>query len=582
MFMKKNVAGMITEVLHVAGVRRIYGVVGDSLNGITESLRTRGDIEWIHVRHEEVAAFAAGAEAQLTGELAVCAGSCGPGNTHLINGLFDCQRTGVPVLAIAAQIPSVEIGRGYFQETKPEEMFRACSDYCELVSNPEQLPGVLETAIRSAIGNRSVSVIVVPGDVALTAIDAPISAPAGLRLAKPVVVPAKAELEALAKLLNDGRRVTLFCGRGCQGAHDQLISLANALQAPIVHALGGKEHVEWDNPYDVGMTGLIGFSSGYRAMMDCETLLMLGTNFPYRQFFPRDVQIAQIDIRPENIGRRAPLALGLVGDVGATIDALLPMLKSKSDSSHLADSRANYVKAREGLEDLATGKPGHKPIHPQYLTRVLSEKANDDAIFTFDVGTVTVWAARYLKMNGRRRMLGSLVHGSMANALPQAIGAQASHPGRQVVSLSGDGGFAMLMGDFLTLAQQNLPVKVVIYNNGTLGFVALEMKAGGFLEFGTDLNNPDFSAMAKGMGIHAIRVEDPAQLEDAVDDILAHPGPALLDVVTNPQELVMPPSIAPEQVKGFGLWGLRAVLNGRGDELVEMVEAGNVFKGLLR
>ena len=580
--MKKNAAGMITEVLHVAGVRRIYGVVGDSLNGITKSLRTRGDIEWIHVRHEEVAAFAAGAEAQLTGELAVCAGSCGPGNTHLINGLFDCQRTGVPVLAIAAQIPSVEIGRGYFQETKPEEMFRACSDYCELVSNPEQLPGVLETAIRSAIGNRSVSVIVVPGDVALTAIDAPISAPAGLRLAKPVVVPAKTELEALAKLLNDGRRVTLFCGRGCQGAHDQLISLANALQAPIVHALGGKEHVEWDNPYDVGMTGLIGFSSGYRAMMDCETLLMLGTNFPYRQFFPRDVQIAQIDIRPENIGRRAPLALGLVGDVGATIDALLPMLKPKSDSSHLADSRANYVKAREGLDDLATGKPGRKPIHPQYLTRVLSEKANDDAIFTFDVGTVTVWAARYLKMNGRRRMLGSLVHGSMANALPQAIGAQASHPGRQVVSLSGDGGFAMLMGDFLTLAQQNLPVKVVIYNNGTLGFVALEMKAGGFLEFGTDLNNPDFAAMAKGMGIHAIRVEDPAALEDAVDDILAHSGPALLDVVTNPQELVMPPSIAPEQVKGFGLWGLRAVLNGRGDEIVEMVEAGNVFKGLLR
>ena len=312
--MKKNVAGMITEVLHVAGVRRIYGVVGDSLNGITESLRTRGDIEWIHVRHEEVAAFAAGAEAQLTGELAVCAGSCGPGNTHLINGLFDCQRTGVPVLAIAAQIPSVEIGRGYFQETKPEEMFRACSDYCELVSNPEQLPGVLETAIRSAIGNRSVSVIVVPGDVALTAIDAPISAPAGLRLAKPVVVPAKAELEALAKLLNDGRRVTLFCGRGCQGAHDQLISLANALQAPIVHALGGKEHVEWDNPYDVGMTGLIGFSSGYRAMMDCETLLMLGTNFPYRQFFPRDVQIAQIDIRPEQLGRRASITRGVVGD----------------------------------------------------------------------------------------------------------------------------------------------------------------------------------------------------------------------------------------------------------------------------
>jgi len=580
--MSKKAADVITEVLHRAGVRRIYGVVGDSLNGITESLRTRGDIDWIHVRHEEVAAFAAGAEAQLTGALAVCAGSCGPGNTHLINGLFDCQRTRVPVLAIAAHIPSTEIGRNYFQETKPDDLFRACSDYCELVSQPEQLPGVLETAIRSAIGNRSVSVVVIPGDVALRALEAPISLSAGLQLATPVVTPSRPTLESLAALLNESRRVTLFCGRGCAGAHDQLLRLAEALQAPIVHAFGGKEHVEWDNPYDVGMTGLIGFRSGYRAMMDCDTLLMLGTDFPYRQFIPAGVTIAQVDIRPESIGRRAALTLGVVGDIGATIDAVLPLLERKSDGAHLADSLANYRKAREGLDELAAGQPGRKPIHPQYLTKVVSDLAADDAVFSFDVGTVSVWAARYLKMNGHRRLLGSLAHGSMANAMPQAIGAQAAFPDRQVISLSGDGGFAMLMGDFLTLAQHKLPVKVVVYNNGSLGFVALEMKGGGLLEFGTDLDNPNFAAMAQAMGIHARRVEDPGEVEAAVADLLAQPGPALLDVVTNKQEISMPPVLTETEVKGFGLWGLRAVLNGRGDEIVDLIEGGNVFEALLQ
>ncbi len=578
--MAKIAADVITEVLKRAGVSRIYGVVGDSLNGITESLRQRGDIDWIHVRHEEVAAFAAGAESQLTGELAVCAGSCGPGNTHLINGLFDCQRTRVPVLAIAAHIPSIEIGRNYFQETKPEDLFRSCSDFCELVSQPQQLPGVLETAIRSAIGRRSVSVVVVPGDVALQPLQAPVSLASGLRLRPPIVTPDDATVQELAALLNKGRRVTLFCGRGCAGAHDQLLRLADTLQSPIVHSLGGKEHVEWDNAYDVGMTGLIGFSSGYRAMMDCDTLLMLGTDFPYRQFFPENTTIIQVDIRPESIGRRAPLALGVVGDVAATIEAVLPFLQRKTDSSHLADGVANYGKAREGLDDLANGKPGRKPIHPQYLTKVVSDHAADDAVFTFDVGTTTVWAARYLKMNGRRRMLGSLAHGSMANALPQAIGAQAAFPDRQVVSLSGDGGFAMLMGDFLTLAQQKLPVKVIIYNNGSLGFVSLEMKAGGFLDFGTDLENPDFAAMARAMGIHALRVEDPGELGAAVVDVLGHPGPALLDVLTN-KELSIPPVVTPQEVKGFGLWGLRAVLNGRGDEIIDLIKGGNVFKSLL-
>ena len=365
-------------------------------------------------------------------------------------------------------------------------------------------------------------------------------------------------------------RTTLLCGRGCAGAHEELLTLAGALKSPIVHALGGKEHVEYDNPFDVGMTGLIGFSSGYHAMLDCDTLLMLGTDFPYRQFYPTKAKVAQIDLRPENLGRRTRLDLGLVGDVRPTIAALLPKLKVKADRSHLDGALANYRKAREGLDDLATGKAGRKPIHPQYVARLIDQHAADDAVFTFDVGTPTIWAARYLKMNGRRRMIGSLVHGSMANAMPQAIGAQAAFPGRQIISLSGDGGFAMLMGDFLTLVQQKLPVKIVIFDNRVLGFVALEMKASGFIEMGTSLTNPDFAAMAKAIGVHARRVEDPGELEEAIKDILAHDGPALLDVVTNTQELAMPPTINLEQVKGFGLWAIQAVISGRGTELIDV------------
>jgi len=565
-----KVADVITEMLHSVGVRRIFGVVGDSLNGITESLRKRGDIDWIHTRHEEAAAFAAGAEAHLTGELAVCAGSCGPGNMHLINGLYDCHRSRVPVLAIAAHIPSAEIGRGYFQETRPEALFRECSHYCELISHPEQLPAVMESAIRAAVGHRGVAVIVIPGDIALQSLSASISAASSIAVRQPVVVPAPDDIDALAALLNASKRTTLLCGRGCAGAHEELLTLAGALKSPIVHALGGKEHVEYDNPFDVGMTGLIGFSSGYHAMLDCDTLLMLGTDFPYRQFYPTNAKVAQVDLRPENLGRRTRLDLGLVGDVRPTIAALLPKLKVKADRSHLDGALANYRKAREGLDDLATGKAGRKPIHPQYVARLIDQHAADDAVFTFDVGTPTIWAARYLKMNGRRRMIGSLVHGSMANAMPQAIGAQAAFPGRQIISLSGDGGFAMLMGDFLTLVQQKLPVKIVIFDNRVLGFVALEMKASGFIEMGTSLTNPDFAAMAKAIGVHARRVEDPGELEEAIKDILAHDGPALLDVVTNTQELAMPPTINLEQVKGFGLWAIQAVISGRGTELIDV------------
>ncbi|MEN7530168.1 MULTISPECIES: ubiquinone-dependent pyruvate dehydrogenase [unclassified Cupriavidus] len=571
---KTIAADLITQTLYNVGVRRIYGVVGDSLNGLTESLRVRGDIEWIHTRHEEAAAFAAGAEAHLTGELAVCAGSCGPGNLHLINGLFDCHRSRVPVLAIAAHIPSAEIGRGYFQETHPDQLFRECSHYCELVTSVEQLPGVLETAIRAAVGHRGVAVIVIPGDVALReAATAMLSSPASLTFSQPVVTPDRASLESLATLLNDGSKTTLLCGRGCAGSHEQVLRLAETLKAPVVHALGGKEHVEYDNPYDVGMTGLIGFSSGYHAMEQCDTLVMLGTDFPYRQFYPTDAKVIQIDVRPENLGRRTRLDLGLVGDVGATLDALQPLLTVKADRAHLDQSVEHYHRARAQLDDLATGDSGRKPIHPQYLAKLVSDMAADDAVFTFDVGTPTIWAARYLKMNGRRRMIGSLAHGSMANALPQAIGAQAAFPGRQIISLSGDGGFAMMMGDFLTLVQERLPVKVIIFNNSVLGFVALEMKASGFLEEGTRLENPDFAAMARAIGVHAQRVDDPLLLPDAIEGFLRHDGPALLDVVTNTQELAMPPSIKAEQVKGFSLWALKAVMNGRGDELLELAKS---------
>jgi len=570
--MSTKVADLFVQALARAGVKRIYGVVGDSLNGLTEALRQDGSIAWIHTRHEESAAFAAGAEAHLTGALAVCAGSCGPGNLHLINGLFDAHRSRVPVLAIAAQIPSAEIGRGYFQETHPQNLFQECSHYCELVSSPAQLPGVIETAIRVAVAERGVAVVVIPGDVGLMTMPDDAPALSGALVPSPAVVrPRDADLDALAGMLDAAGRVTLLCGRGCAGAHAELLQLAEALKAPVVHALGGKEHVEWDNPYDVGMTGLIGFSSGYRAMLDCDTLLLLGTGLPYRQFYPEKAKIAQVDLRAGSLGRHCRIDLGLIGDVGATITALLPKLRPKTDRAHLDDSLAHYRKARAGLDALAVGKPGGT-MHPQYVARTLSEAAAEDAVFTFDVGTPTIWAARYLAMNGRRRLIGSLNHGSMANAMPQAIGAQAAYPGRQIISFSGDGGFAMLMGDLLTLNQHRLPVKIVVLNNGTLGFVEMEMKAAGFLETGVALVNPDFAAMASGAGIFARRVEDPAALPDAMRAMLDHDGPALLDVVSARQELSMPPKIGLEQATGFGMWLAKAVIDGRGTEIIDLAK----------
>jgi len=568
----KTVADQFAETLAAIGVERIYGVVGDSLNGITDALRRQGRVDWVHVRHEEVAAFAAGAEAHLTGSLAVCAGSCGPGNLHLINGLFDCHRNRVPVLAIAAHIPSPEIGSGYFQETHPEILFRECSHHCELVSSPAQMPRALEAAIRAAVGKRGVAVIVISGDTSLQqAVDAPAPRVGGLLPGPSLVRPADSELDRLAALLNAASRVTLLCGSGCAGAHGALLALGAKLKSPMVHALRGKEHVEWDNPYDVGMTGLIGFGSGYYAMRDCDALLMLGTDFPYRQFYPEGrVRMAQVDIRPENLGRRAPIELGLVGDVAATIQALLPRLDEKTDIAHLDDARSNYREARKDLDDLAHASSGGQLIHPQQVALALSELADDDAIFTCDVGLPTVWAARYLAMNGKRRLIGSFWHGSMANAMPQAIGAQAAYPDRQVISMSGDGGFTMLMGDFLTVAQVGLPVKVVVFNNGALGFIELEQKSTGFLDTGTELKNPNFAAMAQAAGVRGIRLERPGEVEAGITAALAHDGPVLVDAVVNRMELAMPPKVTAQMAKGFSLYMLKAVLDGRATDLVEL------------
>jgi pyruvate dehydrogenase (quinone) len=565
----KSVAEIIVETLVAAGVKRIHGVVGDSLNGMLEKIRTQKDIEWIGMRHEETAAFAAGAQAQLTGELAVCAGSCGPGNMHLINGLYDCHRNRVPVLAIAAHIPSSEIGSSYFQETHPDQLFRNCSHYCELVSQPSQMPRVLEIAIQAALSKQGVAVVAIPGDIALKEIVYR-KPSASIHQVHPVLCPSEQEIARLAELLNNSKTVTILGGAGCAGAHAELMAVAEKLRSPIVSALRGREHIQYDNPYDAGLTGLIGFSSGFHAIKEADTLLMLGTDFPYTQFYPEKATVIQIDKRGENLGRRTRLDLGLIGDIKATLTALLPHLKGPKDDGHLKKFVRHYADVRKGLDELAVGHPGRKPIHPQYLARVVDELAAPDAIFTCDVGTPTVWAARYLTMNGRRHLLGSFNHGSMANALPQAIGAQLEFPQRQVITFSGDGGLAMLLGDILSLRQHKLPVKIVVFNNSALGFVELEMKAAGILGSGTDLENPNFAELAKAVGLLGIRVEDPGDLKAAVAQALQHDGPALLDVVVNRTELAMPPTIKLEQAVGFNLWALKAVLSGRGDEVIDL------------
>jgi pyruvate dehydrogenase (quinone) len=567
----RTIADLIVGTLKLSGVRRVYGLPGDSLNGFTDALRRDGDLAWQLVRHEEAAAFAAAGEAAITGELAVCAASCGPGNLHLVNGLYDAQRSRVPVLAIAAHIPREEIGGGYFQETHPQELFRECSVYAELVSVPEQMPRLLEIAMRHAIERSGVAVLVVPGEIFTQRVGRD-AAFAPVRPTSSVMRPSDDALGAAAEVLNGARRVTILAGAGCRDAHDQVVALAERLQAPVVHAMRGKDVVEHDNPYDVGMTGLLGFTSGYRAMEHCDALLMLGTDFPYRPFYPERARVVQVDVRGEHIGRRVAVEVGLVGTVRDTADALLPLLGAERDSGHLTVMTEHYRRARKRLDALARPRGGQTRIHPQVAAAAIDRLTADDAVFLVDVGTPTLWAARYLHTNGRRRLIGSFNHGTMANALPQAIGVQSCSPGRQVVTLSGDGGLSMMLGELLTLRQLALPVKVVAFNNGALSFVELEMKAAGVINYGTELDNPSFAEIARAAGLHGVRVERPGDLVDGLASALAHDGPAVVEVMTTRQELALPPKIEALQAKGFSLWATRTILSGRGDEVLEVAK----------
>ncbi|MFJ7995611.1 pyruvate dehydrogenase [Streptomyces sp. NPDC096310] len=570
---KQNVAEQFVDILVRAGVQRLYGVVGDSLNPVVDAIRRTPAIDWIQVRHEETAAFAAGAEAQVTGRLAACAGSCGPGNLHLINGLYDAHRSMAPVLALASHIPSAEIGLGYFQETHPERLFNECSHYNEMISSPRQMPRLLQTAIQHAIGRSGVSVVTLPGDIASS--PAPEKAMEhSLVTSRPSVRPGDAEIEKLVRLIDEADRVTLFCGSGTAGAHAQVMEFAERIKSPVGHALRGKEWIQYDNPYDVGMSGLLGYGAAYEATHGCDLLLLLGTDFPYNAFLPDDVKIAQVDIRPERLGRRSKLDLAVWGDVRETLTCLTPRVRAKTDRRFLDRMLKKHADALEGVIKAYTRKvEKHTPIHPEYVAFVLDELADEDAVFTVDTGMCNVWAARYLTPNGRRRVIGSFSHGSMANALPQAIGAQFTDRNRQVVAMAGDGGFTMLMGDFLTLVQYDLPVKIVLFNNSALGMVELEMLVAGLPSYGTTNHNPDFAAIARAAGAYGVRVEKPRQLASALRDAFKHRGPALVDVVTDPNALSIPPRISAEMVTGFALSASKIVLDGGVGRMVQMARS---------
>jgi pyruvate dehydrogenase (quinone) len=569
--MAHRIADELVRRLVEVGVERIYGVVGDSLNPVTDALRLNGKLQWIHVRNEESGAFAAGAEAQLSGKLAACAGSCGPGNLHLINGLFDAHRSNAPVLAIASHIPTSEIGTGYFQETHPEILFKECSHYCELISNPKQFERVLHIAMQSAVGKGGVSVIVLPGDVAGMELPADGSS-RSLVSRRPASRPAEKELAGLAELINTSKKVVLFCGIGCADSHAEVISLAETLKSPVGHSYRGKPFVEYENPFDVGMSGLLGFGAAYQAMHECDLLLLLGTDFPYSKFLPSKPKIAQVDVRVENLGRRSKLDLGLWGDVGETIRALLPMVEAKTDRSFLDAMLGKTKEARRRLNVYVDHAGKRTPMHPEPVAAALSEIAEHDAIFTADTGMCNVWSSRYIHATKDRRLIGSFTHGSMANALPQAIGAQCCYPDRQVIAMCGDGGLAMLMGDLLTLTQHNLPIKIVVFNNSALGMVKLEMEVAGLPDYQTDLKNPNFAKLAEAIGIMGVRIENPADVSTGLKKALQHSGPALIDVVTDPNVVSLPSHIAPEMVVGFGLAMGKLVLSGHIDEVVDTIE----------
>ena len=569
----QSVADQLINQLVAAGVRHVYGIVGDSLNPVVDAVRRTEGIEWVQVRHEEAGAFAAAAEAELTGRLAVCAGSCGPGNLHLINGLYDANRSRVPVLAIASHIPSTQIGTQYFQETHPDRLFTECSVYSEMISNGEQAPRVIRSAIHHAYGAPGVAVLTLPGDVA----DLETTAPAPDVLTRPNaprVIPAAEDVQALADAINAAGKVAIFAGAGTRGAHDDVIALADTLAAPIGHSLRGKEHIQYDNPFDVGMSGLLGYGACQAAIEGADLLLMLGTDFPYDQFLPDGVRTAQVDIEPTRLGRRTRMDLAVLGDVGETVRALLPLVDPASSRTFLEAMLAKHAKAMGTVVGAYTKDVEHHlPIHPEFAAVVLDEVAADDAVFTVDTGMCNVWAARYLTPNGRRRVIGSFLHGSMANALPHAIGAAKAFPGRQVIAMAGDGGLSMLLGELVTLQHYDLPVKIILFDNATLGMVRLEMMVEGLPSFATDSPAIDYAAVARAVGIHAVRVEQPTDIRGAIQEALAHPGPALVDLVTDPRALSLPPKITRKQVAGFTAAMSKEILGGGMGEVMAMARS---------
>ncbi|WP_237205915.1 pyruvate dehydrogenase [Rothia nasimurium] len=571
-----KLADQLIQQLIDAGVERIYGVVGDSLNPIVDAVRAsggsaKGGIDWVHVRHEEVAAFAAAAEAQVTGKLAVCAGSCGPGNTHLINGLYDAHRSGAPVLAIASHIPSAQIGTSYFQETHPDRLFAECSSYSEMAINPAQTLRIMNSAMRHAVANRGVAVVSIPGDIA--AEDAVDYVPAWGDMRRGTMTPDQATVHDIADRINAADKVAIFAGIGAKGAHDELVALADAAAAPVGHSMRGKMYVQYDNPFDVGMTGLLGYGEAAEGLKDADLMLLLGTDFPYDQFLP-DTDTIQIDRSAQVLGRRTNVSLLVEADVAATLRAVLPLIKRKKDRSFLEQLLKKNEKIMTKVVGAYTKKPSKKgPIHPEYVTALLDELAADDAIFTADTGMCNVWTARYITPNGKRELLGSFLHGSMANALPHAIGAQVSAPDRQVISVSGDGGLSMLLGDLLTARMYNLPLTVVVYNNSTLGMVKLEQLVQGFEDYGVDVPDTNYAAIATAMGFEAERVTDPQKLEKALSHALAHRGPSLVEVITDPNALSMPPEVEASQIIGFATSLSKIALNRGAGEAVAMARS---------
>jgi pyruvate dehydrogenase (quinone) len=567
MMSKKTVAEIVVETLQMAGVKHCWGVPGDTLNYVTDAIR-RSKIEWVHVRHEEVGGFAAGAEALLSGNLTACAGSCGPGSLHFINGLFESHRNRAPVVLIASQVTSDEIGFDFPQEVDFTPVYRTCSVFCSEIRSPGQARRKTAMAAQAALSKRGVAVLILPVDISKVEVS---EEPAfAVHRATPLLRPSEAELDRIAEILNAGQKIAIYGGSGCEGAHDEIIALAGLLKAPIAHTSRAKDFLEYDNSFNVGMTGVLGVASGYHALMGCDTLILLGCDFAWRQFYPDKARIIQIDIDPTHLGRRHPVELGAVGDIRHAIAALLPRIAARTERKFLDDCLAQHAKAIERLNSRATISHGGK-IHPQYLASLIDKHADADAIFTADGGSPMVWLLRHIKANGKRRSVLSLTHGTMANAMPQALGAKKAFPDRQVISLSGDGGLSMLMGDLLTAIQEKIPIKIAVFNNGTLGFVELEMKAEGLLDAFTNLENPDFAKVAEAIGFHARRVEKADDLEAAVKDWLAEPGPTLLDVVTNRMELVMPPHIEAAPMFGMALYSAKAVLGGRASDVWELV-----------